>query len=98
MTTATDSERIMINEKVKKSAVHFDFPSLALRLRKLWAPLRCYTHRLVGVAWGPIGRNRSNRLKAGPGHFHFTFELRCRVVKSCSRILFRLLGVLVSRF
>jgi len=48
MTTATISERILINENVKKRAVHFDFPSLAQRLKKLWAPLRRYTKSFDG--------------------------------------------------
>jgi len=48
MTIATISERIMNNENVKKRAVHFDFPYLALRFEKLWAPLRRNTSSFDG--------------------------------------------------
>jgi len=35
-------------EMLKKRAGRFDFPSLALRLKKLWALLRCYTSSFDG--------------------------------------------------
>jgi len=83
MTTVTITDRIMMIKGVKNRTVHFDFRWQRI-LRCGPRVRACTTQeasiesvslrRIVEVARGPptargpIGSNRSNRLKAGPGY------------------------------
>jgi len=49
----------------KQRAVHFDFPSLALRLKKLWAPLRRCTRSFDGECQLAKVSRRSAGSRAG---------------------------------